>query len=303
MRQLRLLPLLLTTALLIACSRGPASLPPDQRPVTSALPAAERAQLRHLPVAGAPNFRDLGGYLTTDNRTVKWGKLYRTDALDKLSDDDQRYLERLHIDRIVDFRVADEAAQAPDRLPADLAKNYLAMPVGFSGQNYNKFVKQLMSGDTKDLHLDRMLSDTNRRFVLESSPIFRTWLHGLLETDGAQVFHCTAGKDRTGFAAAIFLLSLGVPQTTVMQDYLASNHYLEDKNRRSLWEMRIFSLFRADTDGVQQLMGVDPRYLQAAFDAMTEKYGSVDNYLREALGVDDDFRAQLRARYLEPVAG
>lgn len=301
MSRTRSLALILTvTLLLTACSRGPETLAPEQRPLVSELSVAERADFRHLPIEGAPNFRDLGGYRTGDGHRVKWGLLYRTDALSELTDNDQRYLERLDIQRIVDFRVPDEAAQAPDRLPQSLAPRYMPMPVMFNGQNYNNFVKQLMNGDTKDLHLDKLLVDANRLFVEQGTPLFRDWLHGLMQTGGAQVFHCTAGKDRTGFAAAIFLLSLGVPEQTVMQDYLASNQYLREKNERSIWKMRIFSLFRADTDGVQQLMGVDPAYLQSAFDAMKKNYGSIDNYLREGLGVDDEFRTRLRARYLEP---
>jgi len=298
------LALALASALLLsACDRGPASLAPDQRPLVSELPAAERANFRHLPIKGAPNFRDMGGYKTSDGSMVKWGLLYRTDALGDLTEGDQRYLERLNLQRIVDFRVPEEAAEAPDKLPPSLAPHYKPLPVMFNGQNYNDFVKRLMSGDTEGLHLDKLLVDANRLFVEQGSPIFREWLHGLLETDGAQAFHCTAGKDRTGFAAAVFLLSLGVPKETVMQDYLLSNQYLKGKNESAIWKMRIFSLGRADTDGVQHLMGVEPSYLQSAFDAMEKNYGSIDNYLREALGVDDAFRAQLRARYLEPANG
>lgn len=296
--------LVAVAALLVACAREPANQPAEQRPLVVELPAAERALWRHLPLAGAPNFRDLGGYKTADGRQVKWGALYRTDALNDLTDQDQRYLERLNIQRIVDFRVRDEAADAPDRLPPAVAQRYVSMPVGFNGQgNYAKFIEQIMSGETEQLGLDQMLVTTNRDFVEKFSPVFREWLQALPDSEGAQVFHCTAGKDRTGFAAAIVLLALGVPRETVMQDYLASNDYLAEKNASSIWKMRVFSLFRADTDGIRPLLGVEPRYLQAAFDAMEAKYGSVDNYLRDALGVDEAFRARLQQRLLEPAAG
>jgi protein-tyrosine phosphatase len=295
--------LLAIAALLAACAREPAQLPAEQRPLATTLPAAERAEWRRLPLAGAANFRDLGGYRTADGRQLKWGVLYRTDALNELTAEDQRYLERLNIERVVDFRLPDEAAAAPDRLPPALAQRYVAMPVGFNGQqNYAKFIEQIMSGDTEGLDLDQVLVVTNRQLVEQFSPVFRTWLHGVAESEGAQVFHCTAGKDRTGFAAAIVLLALGVPQETVLRDYLASNQYLAEKNQRSMWKMRVFSLFRADTDGIRPLLGVEPRYLQAAFDAMVRDYGSIDNYLRAALGVDDAFRARLQQRLLEPVA-
>lgn len=295
-------PLLAVVLSVAACSHGPDSLAPDQRYITSELPATARVGFRHLPVSGAPNFRDLGGYTTSDGRTVKWGALYRTDALNELTDDDQRYLERLNIQRVVDFRVPDEAGEAPDKLPASLRERYLNMPVGFNNGNYSEFVKKIMSGDTQGLDLTNALEQGNAKFVREYTPVFRDWLHGLTATaDGSQIFHCTAGKDRTGLAAALFLLSLGVPQDQVMQDYLASNAYLQDKNAKSLWKMRIFSLGRADTKGVKSLMEVRQSYLQAAFETMQKDYGSIDNYLREGLGVDDAFREQLRARYLEPV--
>lgn len=296
-------PLLAVALGLAACSHGPDSLAPEQRYVTSELPATARVGFRHLPVQGAPNFRDLGGYTTADGRVVKWGMLYRTDALNELTDDDQVYLERLNIQRIVDFRIPDEAGEAPDKLPAELRARYVNMPIGFNDGNYAEFIRRIMSGDTAGLNLQGALEQGNVKFVREFTPVFRDWLHGLVATgkDGAQVFHCTAGKDRTGLAAALFLLSLGVPEDQVMQDYLASNAYLKDKNAKSLWKMRIFSLGRADTEGVKPMMEVRQSYLQAAFDTMRQDYGSVDNYLKEGLGIDDALREQLRALYLEPM--
>src|SRR5882757_6043336 len=116
-RPLPLAGLVLMAALgLAACRHGAESLPAAQRPLPAQMPAAERAQWRHLPLQGAPNFRDLGGYRSADGRSVKWGLLYRSNALDKLDSGDQAYLERLGLRRIVDFRAADETADAPDRL-------------------------------------------------------------------------------------------------------------------------------------------------------------------------------------------
>jgi protein-tyrosine phosphatase len=298
-------PLLLAAVVgVAACNKGQDSLAPEQRYIPSELPVTARAGFRQLPLQGAPNFRDLGGYTTADGRVVRWGKLYRTDALNELTDDDQRYLERLGIQRIVDFRIPDEAGEARDKLPDSLRGHYVNMPVGFNDGNYAEFIRKIMSGDTQGLNLQGALEQGNIKFVREFTPVFRDWLHGLVGTaDGAQVFHCTAGKDRTGLASALFLLALGVPEDQVMQDYLASNVYLKDKNEKSLWKMRIFSFGRADTEGVKPMMEVRRSYLQAAFDTMRQDYGSIDNYLRDGLGVDDAFREQLRARYLEPAQG
>ncbi len=303
-RSLRRSCLILSTVLwLAACQHGAESLPAAQRPLPAQLPAAERTQWRHLPLQGAPNFRDLGGYRGADGRMVKWGLLYRSNALDKLSVEDQAYLGRLGLRRIVDFRAADETADAPDRLAVPLAAAVVHLPIEFKGLNVRQFRQRILHGDTAGLHFDSLLVDANQAMVRQFSPVFRDWLHGLLADGGApQVFHCTAGKDRTGFAAAVLLLSLGVPRDTVMQDYLASNAYLEAANARSMRLMRIFSLFRTDPASVRPLLIVAPQYLDAAFGAMQQDYGSVDAYLQQALGVDAAFRQQLREHFLEPAA-
>jgi len=303
-RSLRRSILLVAAALwLAACQHGADSLPAAQRPLPAQLSATQRLQWRHLPLQGAPNFRDLGGYLTADGRSVKWGMVYRSGALNKLDAGDQAYLERLGLKRIVDFRAPDEVEDAPDRLGPSLAPAVLHLPIGFKGLNVRQFSKRILHGDTAGLHFDTLLVDANQAMVRQFSPVFRDWLHGLVTDEASpQVFHCTAGKDRTGFAAAVLLLSLGVPKDTVMQDYLASNAYLEASNARSMRMIRIFSLFRTDPDSVRPLMIVEPRYLDAAFDAMQQDYGSIDGYLRQALGVDDAFREQLRQRFLEPLA-
>jgi len=286
--------------LLAACSRGPASLPANERPIPRDLTTHARAHYRHLPVQGAPNFRDLGGYRASDGRTVKWGLLYRSDALDKLTAEDDRYLDRLGIARIVDFRSRDEVKDAPDKLPRSLVHRWVHMPIAAAGVNVRKLIERINSGQIEEREVSGLLVASNAGFTRTFSPVYRTWLHSLTEADGAPVvFHCTAGKDRTGFAAAIVLLTLGVPKDVVMQDYLASNTYLAERNRAIEWRVRLFSFFRTDPAFLRPLLGVEPRYLNAAFNAMEKEYGSIDNYLRDALGADDVFRAALREHFLE----
>ncbi|MFN8624464.1 MAG: tyrosine-protein phosphatase [Candidatus Binatia bacterium] len=263
-----------------------------------------RAEYRHLPVQGAPNFRDLGGYRSSDGRTVKWGMLYRSDALDKLTDEDQRYLDRLGLARVVDFRSAGEVKDAPDKLPPDLAPRLVKLPIEAVGVNVRELVQRINSGRVEGLNVNELLFNGNAALARDHAAVYKTWLHGLVEPGGApEVFHCTGGKDRTGFASALVLLALGVPKDVVMQDYLASNTYLADKNRAIEWRVRLFSFFRTDPAYLRPLLNVEPRYLNAAFDVMEKNYGSIDNYLREALGADEPFRAALRERFLEPQAG
>jgi protein-tyrosine phosphatase len=301
---MRLTPWLVVVVLLTACDRGPASLPASERPVPRELSAPARAEYRHLPVQAAPNFRDLGGYRTSDGRPVKWGMLYRSDGLDKLTEQDQRYLERLGLAHVVDFRSADEVKDAPDKLPPTLASHWTNLPIGAAGLNVRDLMQRINSGRVEGLDMQDLLVGGNARLARDAAVTYRTWLHSLTEPAGAPVvFHCTSGKDRTGLAAAIVLLALGVPKDVVMQDYLASNTYLAERNRGIEWRVRIFSAFRTDPATLRPLLGVEPRYLNAAFDAMEKEHGSIDNYLREALGADDAFRAALRERFLEPQAG
>jgi protein-tyrosine phosphatase len=295
---------LVIVVLLAACDHGPAALPANERPVPRDLSASARVEYRHLPVQGALNFRDLGGYRTSDGRAVKWGMLYRSDALDKLTDQDQLYLERLGLKHVVDFRSADEVKAAPDKLPPPLVPHWVNLPIGSAGVNIRALIQKINSGKVEGLDMQDLLVGGNARLARDAAPTYRTWLHSLTESGGAPVvFHCTSGKDRTGLAAAIVLLALGVPKGVVMQDYLASNTYLAGRNRAIEWRVRIFSAFRTDPATLRPLLGVEPRYLNAAFEAMEEDYGSIDNYLREALGADDAFRAALRERFLEAQVG
>ena len=112
------------------------------------------------------------------------------------------------------------------------------------------------------------------------------------------LFHCTAGKDRTGFAAALVLLALGVPRETVLEDYLLTNRYRERFDRRVLRWVPLASLFRTRAEDMRPLLEARPEYLEAAFQVMEEEYGGVDGYLERGLGVDARLRAQLEANLL-----
>jgi protein-tyrosine phosphatase len=276
---------------LAACQHGADSLPAAQRPLPAQLPAAQRLQWRHLPLQGAPNFRDLGGYLTADGRSLKWGLLYRSGALDKLDAGDKAYLERLDLKRIVDFRAPDEVEDAPDRLQPPLAAAVLHLPIGFKGLSARQFSKRILHGDTAGLHFDTLLVDANQAMVRQFSPVFRDWLHGLATDDGSpQLFHCTAGKDRTGFACALILHTLGVSDDVIAEDYLLTNrYYRRDPNNGS--EL---------PDDVKNVLGtVQASFLGAAFEAIDADYGDLETYLRDGLGLGHAERTSLESRYLQ----
>ena len=285
--------LCLAVATAVACA---STIPPEERPVPAATVAAERD--RHLPLDGAANARDLGGYQTRDGRRVRWGVLYRSDALGELSDDDLVYLERLDLRRVVDFRSELERDREPDRLPSSVESTW--QPIAGEGLDPRELQDQLMSGDVSEDQAADWLIQGNRAFVTEFAPVYARFLRELAEPEATPtLFHCTAGKDRAGFAAALVLLSLDVPRETVMRDYLLTNQYLEPKTQRMLRVIRVASLFRADPDDVRPLFEARPSYLEAAFATIDAEYGGVDRYLREGLGIDDATLARLRTQLLE----
>jgi protein-tyrosine phosphatase len=108
------------------------------------------------------------------------------------------------------------------------------------------------------------------------------------------MFHCTAGKDRTGFGAAIIMLALGVPKETIMEDYLATNIYTHDRIERTLLIVKVASFFQTDTEALRPILGVEAVFLEEAFNAIEDHYGSTDNYLKLGLGLDEDKLQQLR---------
>jgi protein-tyrosine phosphatase len=246
---------------------------------------------RNLHLATAPNFRDIGGYRTDDGRWVRTGLLYRSDQLDRLSDADLTRITHLNPVLIVDLRTDRERQRGADRRPS--AASHLIADVYADAD-------QTLSGDplaqiaTPDDAVALLLA-ANRRFVSLQSA---RHAYGLLftsikEAPGPVVYHCTAGKDRTGWATAVLLTVLGVPRTVVMQDYLASNRYLVEKNRERVARMAVDA-----ADRLEPIFWVREAYLDAAFHEVETRYGSFERYVHDGLGLDEASVRALRTRYL-----
>ena len=160
--------------------------------------------------------------------------------------------------------------------------------------------ERISSGDLEGLDLRSMMIEGNRQFATIYSPQYAAMFERVTKAENRPALvHCTAGKDRAGFASAMILSVLGVPRETVMEDFLLTNHYTQRATERQLLMIELFSLFRADTDALRPLFGVEPAYLEAAFQAIDEKYGDFDSYRRTALGLDDAEVETFRAAVLE----
>ncbi|WP_395396180.1 tyrosine-protein phosphatase (plasmid) [Novosphingobium sp. BL-8A] len=250
----------------------------------------------HLP--SAHNLRDIGGYRTTDGRWVRMGLIYRSDQLDRISDTDLAEMAGLHIATVADLRTVTERASSPDRIPIGAKQVVLDVAADSTnalGGDMRKAEAAIAAGQGV-----QMLMAANREFVLLPSArsAYGTMLRDL--ADPSQVpflYHCTAGKDRTGWATAVILTLLGVPRQTVIEDYLLSNVYLHVKN-----EAILAALARSRTpvkpEYLEAALTVRPEYLESAFAEVDIKYGSFDAYLRDGLGLTASDLQMLRERYL-----
>jgi protein-tyrosine phosphatase len=258
----------------------------------------EHVRRRHVALDGAANFRDLGGYASEDGRTVRWGLFYRSDNLADLSDADLRRFAELRIRLVCDLRSPDERAEEPDRLP-DPPPEVAELEIFDASFDPSRMREALEAGEYGD-DPGRLLVEGNRLFATRFSDRYRAMLERITQPENLPALvHCTAGKDRAGFASAVILRTLGVPQETVYEDFLLTNHYTRAKIDRRLLLAEIFSLGRVDGDAIRPLLGVERRFLEAAFEEIETRYGGFGAYRREALGLDDVEVAAFRDMALE----
>jgi protein-tyrosine phosphatase len=256
----------------------------------------------HIPLQKQSNFRDLGGYETADGRSVKPGLIYRSGELSKLTAEDLDKLQALGIKTVVDLRSAMELQMfGEDRLPA--GTKLLALPIepGNWGSALFDVVK---TGDTSQIP-DNVLVDTSRSIIRDGTEQLAALFEALSDPSNLPlVFHCSAGKDRTGIAAAVFLMALGVSADLAKGDYLKSNDYLNAANEEQLMVIRRMIAARLDIDPAavdiskfNQLFYQEPAYFEAALDEIEQRYGSFETYLAEGLGLKETQIQELREQF------
>jgi protein-tyrosine phosphatase len=270
--------------------------------VPAEIPADQRDAHRLLNFEGIANFRDLGGYPTDDGRQVKWGVLYRAGTLAESSNADLQSLQKLNIDTLIDFRSASEKEAEPNRLPEPTTIKVVEIPTLDDGNQamVEEIMGRIERSDFDGFDPNELMLEGNRQFASTFTPQFRQFIHTVVEANGAPVvWHCSAGKDRTGFASAILLRILGVPQDVVMQDYMASKENALDARRSQIMLLRLFKGDEA-ADKLSVMLGVDQAWLQAAFEQIDDTWGSFDNYVHSGLELSDADIAQLKANLLNP---
>ena len=256
---------------------------------------------RQIKLERQDNFRDLGGYKTADGRIVRWGQVYRSGQLNRLSDSDVSKLKDLKIRTAIDLRSMEEVeSTGKDRLPDDTRG--INFPIDIASVFREDKPKSRSFADSDDF----MLKAT-RSMMVNRTGTYSALIHEIADPDSRPiVFHCTAGKDRTGVGAAILLTLLGVPWETVRNDYLISNDFRKAVNEKGLKVLREELAKRkgipseqVDMTNYEGTYLVKPDYIDAAHDEIIQRFGSMEAYIRNGLGISDDLVKKLRDSLLQ----
>jgi protein-tyrosine phosphatase len=258
-------------------------------------PPDRRDGAQALSLEGAVNFRDLGGYRTADGRHVQYGRVFRSGALAGLTDTDLNMLRDMGLRQVFDLRTAEEMAAAADRVPE--GAEYVPMTV----QTATNAAQRIFALVRYYNQLDKMLLDSYIRVMLEGNAgLFGELFRRLAADEGTPaVFHCTAGKDRTGVTAALLLAALGVPEATIIADYSLTNRCYADIHELVKAQAAPLLRLGLTIDDMHPLMLANPEAMRTVLAYLRQRYGSVDAYLRERAGVDEATLARLRDLLLE----
>lgn len=284
-------------ALVLLALPLPGAIAWAEAPVTaSAASVAERERL--VPLQQGSNFRDIGGYQGAGGKHVRWGMIYRSGATPLLSDADLVTVRGLHLARMIDLRSQEERVLAPTRIegvPYEAIGYSMAamMPLNLSAMGANS------------------MNTLYRKMPEFFAPHVKLVFAQLLQNPGPIVYNCSAGQDRTGFMTAMILSALGVPRDTIIADYHLSTTY-----RRPEFEMPQINPAAFPDNAFAQLYSLGQRsgaarkpnvlktadgkaYLADTFEAIDAKWGSVDNYLAQEIGIRRADLARLRKTYLQ----
>ncbi len=262
---------------------------------------------RHLPFERGVNFRDLGGYKTADGRRVKWRKLFRCGAMDRLTPDDVAKFAELEIVAVCDFRGQEEYTRQPSNLPESMKGRVHQLEIEPGGHaSADDDLVEFLGGRRTAAELTARICGVYREIALDFAPVYATMFRHLLEAQGQPLLiHCMGGKDRTGIGAALILSALGVPEETIFEDYMLSAEsvplriWLNSLIDRAAKKHPLTRPREEILEEIIGLWGVSPDWLHTALRAMDEVAGSVPDFIKTVLHVAPQDLERLRSWYLD----
>jgi protein-tyrosine phosphatase len=253
---------------------------------------------RLVALEGALNWRDLGGYPTADGHVTKWDSVYRADGRDQLTDADLTVIADLGIKLVIDFRVDREVDENPSRLPDHPELRRQRLPIGGDEVEGRSILETIRAGDLKTYTVDEMAA-VYERLLEESALNFgEVIIHAADRANHPMVFHCTAGKDRTGLMAMLMLGALGVSDADIVLDYELTTHYRSNKRLAILGPE--LEKVGVDLEAVRPFLTAQAPVMAATIEALKSRHGSIEAYLLHEAELDPSTLADLRAVMLEP---
>ncbi|MEW8957461.1 tyrosine-protein phosphatase [Clostridium sp.] len=254
---------------------------------------------RLIPLKGVVNFRDLGGYKTYDGRRVKWNKFYRSDALYTLTKEDIAYINDLGIKVVFDYRSIREVEEKPDPSIEGIEIFNISAMKALDKEDRGLSMFDLIKKEGSLRNIDRdMLRNSYKDMVINNEAFKETIRYISKKNSSPIAFHCTAGKDRTGLAAALILSILGVPEEIILEDYMSTNMYIKSNNEKLMEPLISMIKDKESIEIFNALMGVRKEYILESFNTIIDSYKTMEDYLYKEYDLDKKKLIDLRDYYL-----
>ena len=263
----------------------------------------ELAYDRVIHLKGTSNTRDIGGYQTSDLRTLRMGQIIRSENLSRLTSNDFQKLEDIGVKTVIDLRTDREHDKAPTVWQGDNPPQFFHFPVGDAKNDWFKAQRKMFAKNrfTEEQALEHMV-EGYRMIAEDGPPSYQKLMDVVLDQSNWPILiHCNAGKDRAGIAVTLILEALGVDRETIMEDFLLTNEIGRSEEKAKLLSKARKNSSRGSKIGRGPsasawfpIVGVQPEMLEAFYASVDEQYGSIDAFLTE-MGVDQDARSALAA--------
>lgn len=242
---------------------------------------------RYIGLENTVNFRDLGGLSTKDGKTVRKGLIYRSDNLSKLETDDFAAFNALRIATVYDLRTDHEIKGKEDRLPANV--RYMHTPVVQDNAGEIKGLKKrVLNGEITEQQAKDMTAKFYADAVTANIGSVKEILKQITGSDQPVLYHCSAGKDRTGIISALILSILNVDRQVIVDDFMLSNYYRRGRAEKTLGKAKLGRIIKPklNMDAIEVLSTVDESFINATFNAIDSTYGGIEPFIENELGID-----------------
>lgn len=245
------------------------------------------AEKRYLNFKKTTNFRDIGGISTLDGKTIKWGKIYRSDNLSNLKNKEFSRFDALQIKTVIDLRTKAEIAEKKDNLP--LNTNYISVPiVSDQGDLMGQMKGKVLRGEVSEDESKNLMEAFYIKCLTDNIPLLQDVITKITTSEEPILYHCTAGKDRTGIVTAILFSILNVDRETIVNEYLLSNYYRSSKIKSTVKKAKLLKVIKPklNTKVIVNFMSVDKEYINAVFEIIDSNYGGMDQFIEKELKID-----------------